>query len=351
MTRTSTRASTRKRRIATAVLAMLGVAGIALWATRDGRTPDAPPGGIAWMGYVPVNGLLQRVVVRGEDRTRPALLWLHGGPGSAMTPLFRHYAGELERHFVVVYWDQRGAGRTLRYASRSQLTGLDQIVDDLDGLLAELRTRFGIERPWLVGHSWGSALGILHASRRPDTIAGVIGVNPVSDWAESDRRSYRFTVEQARAAGDEDALETLAAMGPPPWSKPRQILRQRIILGGYMKGDGPSEMEQVRAVLGQPTGTWLDPVNLLRGNLYTLDRVLAELQRLDLTGLTRFEVPIAFFLGRYDRQLVPELAAEWHETIEAPRKEVVCFDAAHGIPFERPERFVEEVLRVTRSEG
>lgn len=327
---------------------VLGVVAASLWLTRNGRTPAAPPRGLAWMGYLEINGLSQHVLIRGEDCRNPPLLWLHGGPGSAMTPLLRRYTGALEQHFTVIYWDQRGAGRTLRHAERSELHSLSQIVEDLDELLGQLQARFGLIRPWLVGHSWGSALAVLYGHRHPERIAGVIGVAQAASWPESDRLSYRFSLEEAQRRGDGRALKTLQGIGPPPWRSPWDAMRQRLILGRYMESSAPSALDQVWATLRQPEGSWLDVVNFLRGNFYSLGRVLDEVQALELRDHKRFDTPIIFLLGRHDRQLIPELAAAWHATIEAPRKEIVWFDAAHMIPLEVPGRFVAEVLRVTQ---
>ena len=61
---------------------------------------------------VPVANADVYLEVRGDDARAPVLLWLHGGRGGAERPLFRYFHGELERRFVVAYWDQRGAGRS-----------------------------------------------------------------------------------------------------------------------------------------------------------------------------------------------------------------------------------------------
>ena len=52
-------------------------------------------------------------MIRGESLTNPPLILLHGGPGLSETRLFRHFNAPLEKSFTVVYWDQRGAGKSL----------------------------------------------------------------------------------------------------------------------------------------------------------------------------------------------------------------------------------------------
>src|ERR1035438_10143950 len=70
------------------------------------------PGSIAEIGYLRLGGLSQWVMIRGESLANPPLILLHGGPGFSEMRLFRRYNGPLERTFTVVYWDQRGAGKS-----------------------------------------------------------------------------------------------------------------------------------------------------------------------------------------------------------------------------------------------
>jgi pimeloyl-ACP methyl ester carboxylesterase len=104
------------------------------------------------------------------------LLWLHGGPGGAETPLFRLFNAELEQHFVVAYWDQRGAGRSFDPDADPRALTIARHLADLDAVVDHLRGRLGQDRVALVGHSWGSALGLLYAQARPEKVRAFIGV-------------------------------------------------------------------------------------------------------------------------------------------------------------------------------
>ena len=57
-----------------------------------------------------INGVAQRLVIRGKDISNPILLRVHGGPGlSHFPPIYRHFNTSLEDAFIVCYWDQRGS--------------------------------------------------------------------------------------------------------------------------------------------------------------------------------------------------------------------------------------------------
>lgn len=71
--------------------------------------------------FVPLGNLEQWISIRGEDRSNPVLLVVHGGPGKAQWPQTEVYK-PWERAFTVVQWDQRGAGHT--YGLRSQAAEL-----------------------------------------------------------------------------------------------------------------------------------------------------------------------------------------------------------------------------------
>jgi len=67
---------------------------------------------IAELQKINLGDLDQWISIRGRDRANPVLLWLHGGPGSAQMPLAHKYDERIEEEFVVVHWDQRGAGKS-----------------------------------------------------------------------------------------------------------------------------------------------------------------------------------------------------------------------------------------------
>ena len=82
-------------------------------------------------------------MLRGESVANPPLILLHGGPGLSETGFFRHFNAPLEKSFTVVYWDQRGAGKSFdRNIPRSSMT-VEQFISDLDELVDAVRKRLG----------------------------------------------------------------------------------------------------------------------------------------------------------------------------------------------------------------
>lgn len=139
--------------------------------------PRAHPRELAVLELVPVNESRQWVLIRTGDTANPIVLFVHGGPGTSQLALMRRTTRPLEAHFIVVNWDQRGAGKSFAAGDdRSRMT-IAQFVDDIIDLPTFLARRFGQRKVLLVGHAWGTVIGTLAVAvhRR---LAADVGRNP-----------------------------------------------------------------------------------------------------------------------------------------------------------------------------
>ena len=333
------------RRLRGAALA-LGLCGCTWTRPFTDGAGRALPGSIATMERVEIGGVRQAVWLRGRDVTAPALILLHGGPGASESALFRRYDAALEEHFLVVYWEQRGAGRSYHSAiPRSSMT-IARMLQDLDQLVDTVRSRFGKERVVLLGHSWGTVLGTLYARDHPEKVAAYVGVAQIADFARGERMSLAWALRQAEARRDERALAALRAMAPAPRSVADELALGRWVerFGGTLRG-GLSTGKLIWSALRTDEAGLLDLVKFGKGNRFSLEALRPEYSRVDLTGIRRFEVPVIFMLGRHDWHVPAALAADYFETIEAPGKRLVWFEgSAHNPPFEEPGAFVRAVV-------
>ena len=325
------------------------------WVALD--QPTTPPfldetgrpieGSVASIERLGLGGHPQWVLTRGRSAANPLLIVLHGGPGMPEAELFRAYNSELENHFLVVHWHQRGAGWSYGSEELVRTLTIDQIYADLEELIDVMRRRHGQGKVFVLGHSWGSYLGIRYVAEHPDKVIAYVGVGQVSNMLESEKRSCDFVRAQATAAGDEAALadlEDLCAL-PVPADK---MMRQRAYVseyGGDLKTLSMGDL--VWAALGTDEGSpGLFPV-AFRGALESTETLWPELMKVNLFETYRhFDVPVYFVLGRADRQVPSDLGAEYWETIEAPCKALIWFDdSAHSPPFEEPERFNDLMIQ------
>jgi pimeloyl-ACP methyl ester carboxylesterase len=311
----------------------------------DGRVV---PGSVATLERVTLGGVEQALLVRSLDPRNPVLLYLHGGPGtSELGMLRRHNVPALERHFTVVVWDQRGAGRS--YAAREPAAGLtvEQLVSDTLELAELLRRRFGQDRIVVVGHSWGSALGALAVARRPDLFHAFVGVGQAVNMAEGERASYAWALAAAERAGDAAGVAALRRIGEPPYPLPlrKALTTQRRILGrhgGEVHGSRSGGMPTfLRALLSTTEYGWPERLDVFRGVFHAMDTLWPQILSLDLERqVPALGVPVFLLEGRHDWEAPSVLAARWFEKLEAPRKELVWFErSAHFVNTEEPEAF------------
>jgi len=148
--------------------------------------------------YLAVDGAKLYLQIRGAERTAPVLLWLHGGPGGAERPLFRYFNGDLEKRFVVVYWDQRGAGRSFDPKADPHRLTIAQHLADLDTVVDHLRQSLGQNKIVLMGHSWGAALGLLYTQAHPEKVRFHRGESP-DCYAEGAAGGIRFRLRRGVA--------------------------------------------------------------------------------------------------------------------------------------------------------
>jgi pimeloyl-ACP methyl ester carboxylesterase len=205
-----------------AVLLALALGWRAVMQGRVKRATAIPaPPGVESLEKVALGGVGQWLLIRGVDRSNPVLLHLHGGPGSADISIARFFDAGLIEHFTVVHWDQRGAGKSFDPDIPPESMRREQFVLDTRDLASMLRERFGVAKIYLVGHSWGSEIGALAASRYPELFHAYVGVGQVVEKVEQERISYRFALDKAREAGNPRAIRELEEIGPPPYEESR----------------------------------------------------------------------------------------------------------------------------------
>jgi len=308
---------------------------------------------IAELIPIEVNGSKQWISVRGMDRDAPVLLFIHGGPGSAEMTLMREYfGGGLERAFVVVGWDQRGAAKSYN-AAKGTVLSIDSTIEDALAVVDYLRDRFAKDKVFVVGHSWGTLIGTLLTSRYPDRVAGYCGIGQLVSGIENEKTSYAWALAQAKQRGDAKgikALEGISTYGEnpaePDWMKHIMTERNWLNTYGGATGHDPSFIgHMIRNVLLAPEYTFMDKVNYIRGNRGSLSTMWNSVLQCDLRrDVSRLEVPVLIAAGRFDYNVPSPLAEAYFTTLEAPRKRFVWFEnSAHSPCFEESEKFADEV--------
>jgi len=174
--------------------------------------------------FVRIGGIDQWITIKGDDRNNPVVLFLHGGPGDALSPFADAMYAGWEKDFTLVQWDQRGAGRTYGKSGPSiePTMTVERMADDGIEVAQFLAKHLNKKKIIICGGSWGSILGIYMAHARPDLFYAYVGDAHLVNTRKNESASYARVLEMARAAGDQQAIAALTAIGPPPWDSLRK---------------------------------------------------------------------------------------------------------------------------------
>jgi len=313
----------------------------------NGNTPE---NSIAELIVLELNGRKQWISLRGWDKTAPVLLFLAGGPGGTQMAAVRHEQAELEKHFVVVNWDQPGSGKSY-YAEKTKNITVQTYIQDGHALTEYLKERFSQEKIYLIGESWGSALGVFLVHEYPESYHALIGTGQMVDFAETERMDYAKAMEIAKNNGDAALIEKLAANGEPPYYGGDVTWKSAVYLN-YLSSHMANNpairnpgYNTLRDIFSSEYGL-LDKINFVRGIINTYGHVYQQLYNIDLrTDYSRLEVPVYFFLGRHDINAPTVLAEEYERVLDAPDKGIVWFEhSGHSPWINEREKFAEEVL-------
>jgi pimeloyl-ACP methyl ester carboxylesterase len=322
------------------------------------------PNGIEQQVKLRIGGIDQWLSIRGRDRRNPVLLVLHGGPASPDMPLAWTFQAPWEDYFTVVEWDQRGTGKTYAANTEAQMAPrmtIEGMTADAAEVVGYLRERLGKHKIFLMGHSWGSVLGVELARRHPDWFYAYIGVGQIVNMRANEAAGFAFALEQARAHGNARAVRELEAIAPYPGDAPLTVDRvaTRSIWEMYYGGLAWGRKDfgfDANAWQLAPEYTRADLDAIGKGSLFSLKHLLQPLLEVDFDAVTRFDCPIILFVGAHDYTTSYELAERWFDTLQAPSKKLVVFaDSAHMIMQEQPGRFlvhlVDDALPLARRAG
>ncbi len=289
-------------------------------------------------------------MIRGESIANPLLILVHGGPGFPETRLFRYFTSALEKSFTVVYWEQRGTGKSFNSKIPPTSMTVEQFIADLDELVDSVRERFGKDKVAIYGHSWGSALGVLYSARFPHKISAYVGGAQIGDWPASEAICYDFTLVEAQRRANRKALRELRAIGPPPYGGKKIMVQRKWLTRFVGMVRGMSIWKVSRIILGGPESSVLALPNILRGTFFSTYAMWDEISRLNLMkAAPALRMPVFFFLGRHDHVIAPETSVAYFVILTAPSKNLVWFEeSAHGPPFEEPEKFNAAMSKLVR---
>ena len=313
------------------------------------------PNGVDETLTLTLGGARQVVNIRGADRNNPILLYIHGGPGSVEMPMAWTFQHPWEDFFTVVQWDQRGAGRSYPLndpAAIAPTLTLDRYRDDAVELIEHLRTRLGQSKVFVLGHSFGSTVGLAVAERRPDLLHAYIGMGQMIDARENERVGMANTLKIARARGDRAAVQAIEALRPYPDSGPftidkadawRAYANRYGSLAGF-RSDANFYFDSTKL---SPLYTPADRQAWNDGSAFTVTTLWPRIADVSFTELRRLDVPVMLLLGARDSTTPSDIAGRWLARISAPARTACRFAYSGHLPMiEEPGKTLLALLAI-----
>ena len=302
---------------------------------------------------IPVNGVMQRIHVRTNNESLPVLLFLHGGPGVVNRHSIMTDHKDLLDTFTLATWDQRGTGGSFKGVTIDTLT-INQLVSDAKAVVEYLCEQFKKEKIFIIGGSWGSLLGTRLAYAHPEHIAAYIGFGQFVNGEKNELISFQYTLDAAKAAGDQDAVSQLEKVGPPVKGQYKggldgMMVQRNLMMkyGGYSKSEKErSYMDAIiKPMILSGEYSISDFIGVALGYKKVLKAMWNEIGAEDLSQYTDFKVPFLVFDGKLDMNTPAELVEDWFNKIKAPHKELIWFEhSGHNPMTDEPQSF-KKLLR------
>lgn len=315
------------------------------------------PQGIQENFKVPLGGVNQWVYAREQNRANPIILFVHGGPASPSAPVAWAWQRSFEEYFTVVNYDQRLSGKSFTESDSETIRKdlkIERYVDDAVQLAEHLVKRYAKNKIILVGHSWGTIIGVRAALKRPDLFYAYVGIGQVVNTVDNERLSYQYAVDQAAKSGNEAAVKELKSIYPYPGNAP--LTRERIIIArkwaqfyGGLSAYRSESKYYFYAPLLSPEYDAADVEAIDQGNQASLGRLLPEFLTVDFKKIKTFPIPIFMLLGRHDYTTPSKPTADWLQSLKAPVKKSVWFEnSAHLLMLEEPGKTLLTLVESVR---
>ncbi len=312
--------------------------------------------GIDEAKYIDVSGAQEWITIRGQNRSNPVILFLHGGPAEANSPFAELYL-PFEKDYVFVQWDQPGAGMTYIKADDHQPTlSLDGTANDGIAVAEYVENELHQPKIILVGQDWGGLVGIRMIKKRPDLFTAFVGTGQIVGMAGTQEVLYQSALSHATASHDDKMLAALKQVGPPPYPTLEKYGEfEDCCRNPFWPADDVAAIKRMQGLLvfspslsiGEAHG-WYEA---LRTDEVKLDEIVNKMPDVRDTD-TKFSVPVFFIQGENDNVTPTSLVSDYFSKIQAPMKNFsIVPNAGHFVMWTHPAEFLKFLQDDVRQAG
>lgn len=320
------------------------------------RTGEVVPGSLSEKTRVHLNGTDLGMFIMAADLDKPVLLFLGGGPGIPAYFLEQQYPSGLEREFVVAYIEYRGTSLSYDPNTPHDTMTTQQYIADAVAVTDYLRDRFGQDRIYLLGHSFGTSIGVQVAAQHPERYHAYIAMSQIVDQVESEKRAYALMLDRYRAAGNDRMVKRFEETPILTSEEAYEQYFTSSLRDAAMHELGGGTTRDMRSVI---TGIFLpslrtrvytpaERINIWRGKAFAAgtDVTTDSAHFRAFEKVPSLEIPVYFLAGAHDYTCLYALQREYYAEIQAPVKGFYTFeDSAHSPVFEEPGKALTIVSR------
>lgn len=295
--------------------------------------------------YVNINGTLQYFLHYPTKNSGVVGIMLHGGPGLANSYIAYHVQPYIHT-CSMVYYDQRGAGKTLLKNKTTQdELSLDLMIEDLRQVIVHVKEKYETENVFLIGHSWGTVLGTQYIIRYPKDVIGYVGYGQEVDFLKGNRRWFLHLKSTIERSGNKKNIKKIAMVNEnypnhmtfDEFHKVYHVLNGLEIKYGYQK-------EKINLIYRKsPIMTFKDGLNMWKGEKVSQKMSSEVFYNYSILDVKAYEVPVFYILGRHDAWTHSEVAAEYFEQIQSKKGLYWIEDGGHFPELDNPKAFGEAI--------
>jgi pimeloyl-ACP methyl ester carboxylesterase len=319
-------------------------------------TKITSPAAIDTLERLHISGVQQWILIRGWDVNNPILLFLHGGPGAPLFPFARELGinSQLEKHFIVIYWEQRGTGKSFNLSIPDSTMTIDQLKTDTYELVRYLEHRFPERKKYLVARSFGTLVGIQLVKEHPELFHAYVGISQIISPLKNDSISYENAVQAARQYHNNIVIEELKNIGYPPYSYQNLLKQRKWLTHFHDKYLKKQPLNYHYLLLSTVEYSLFDIILFGLNPYYSLKHLWNEqLYQINLFDeIKSIAVPIIFILGRHDIFTDINLVTSYYEKLIAPKGKWIFFfeNSGHDPEMDEPEKLKDIILKYVISE-
>ena len=290
--------------------------------------------------YVLINGI-QQYFLHIPNSSKDVVIMLHGGPG-----IPNSYVAYYQQPYIdfcnVVYYDQRGAGKTRRKnKTKPEDISLDILLEDLKQTIHHIKQKYQTDRVFLAGHSWGNVLGGEYIRKYPEDVAGYIAYGVVVDMMTTDKMWYDSLKKRVSEAGKKRDMKKFNAVSTDyPNISSEEYAKTTSELSSLEFKYGYSPIDWMKIYRKSPIIGLIEGINMGSNAIMFNRQLLYVCHGYNILDVKEYHVPVYYILGRHDEWTSSSVAADYFETFSAPKKKLYWIeDAGHEMDLDNPATF------------